>query len=234
MNNQLVSTIHSTREYQQLDLPSKQKVDGILVKSTIFQKDNTARYLIDKTYNTLYMSEPFPLVTFPKIDILNKNINGKDWGLDIWTILLLKEEIVITRPIKELMSHVRHLKLPRFKLIGRVIKTLVLSIFRWHLCDKCLFKVGDIIIHSLERRLSKAQKKDFQSMYPFMLENAYVLTLKADIKKIEETEFNSSQVNADTIREFFKSCYQIDLTGKLQGNSINDLFKSKLLDIKKP
>src|SRR5690349_7981368 len=50
------------------------------------------------------------------------------------------DTILLARPVHELIAHLRDFKIPSFVLVARVIKTLVLAIFRWHLCDHVLLE----------------------------------------------------------------------------------------------
>jgi len=145
--------------------------------------------------------------------------------------ILETDDIIITRPLNELFCHVKNLKLPSLQLIARVIKTLVLSIFRWHLCDECLLKKGDQVTHSLDGRLSVSDMADFQSEHPFLLNCAFVLSLKSAISKKDDTDFDKDSLTPDTIREYFFDCYKLEITDKVQGNSIIDLFKSMQFDL---
>lgn len=147
-----------------------------------------------------------------------------------------KDAIVITRPIKELISHIKHLKLPSIELIARVVKTLFLSIVRWHLCDQVLLEKDSLllnkeIIHSLSGKAAKVDEVSFQTQHPYMLENAYYLRLKKDHVIIKAGDFSSKVVSPDTLRKYFNQCYQIDITDKMIGNTIHDLFKSKHFDL---
>jgi len=153
------------------------------------------------------------------------------WG-DIMLSILETDDIIITRPLNELFCHVKNLKLPSLQLIARVIKTLALSIFRWHLCDECLLKKGDHVTDSLDGHLSVSGLADFQSKHPFLLNSAYVLILKSGISKKDDTDFDKDSLTPDAIRDYFYDCYKLEITDKVQGNSINDLFKSMQFDLK--
>lgn len=51
--------------------------------------------------------------------------------------------LFFARPLQELYTTCSHRRLPSFELLARVIKVLVLSIFRWHLCDQILLARGN-------------------------------------------------------------------------------------------
>ncbi|WP_075883545.1 hypothetical protein [Candidatus Protochlamydia sp. W-9] len=153
-------------------------------------------------------------------------------SLETQRLLQIQDEIILTRPLKELTSHIKQLKMPRFELIGRVIRTLVLSVFRWHLCGECLLKQGVQITHSLTGRLSNVNCQVLQEKYPYLLENVYTLTIKDQIQKKNEEVFISKKVSPDSLRNYFFVSYEIEITDKSQGNSIYDLLKSSVLSFK--
>lgn len=184
---------------------------------------------LDKIIHKFAPSPP-KLANFkdPLIDL----IAPAHWG-DIMGFFLEKDDIIITRPLNELFCVVKNRKLPSLELIARVIKTLALSIFRWHLCDGCIIKQGDHVIHSLDGRLSIPEDlEDFKSKHPYLLESAYVLILKSGIKKEHSKIVAADNITPDYIREYFYDCYKLEITDKVQGNSISDFFKSVHFDLK--
>jgi hypothetical protein len=145
--------------------------------------------------------------------------------------LLLNDEIIIARPLKELYSHIIHLKIPTLELFLRAIKTLVLSLFKWHLCDHCLVKVEDQIIHSISGEILRTNINEFRTERPFMLENAFYLVPNENVRKINEG-FIQGNIVPDAIQDYFERCYEINITGRSEGNKIGDLFSSQYFEIK--
>ena len=129
--------------------------------------------------------------------------------------------ILIARPLKELFSHVTHFKLLRFELIGRVIKTLVLAIFRWHLCDRIVLEGDHGVTYNLSERRITDEREDFVKKYPFLLQTAYRLA------PVDEMPITPDMICAD-----MKKLHGVDLTHKKIGNTIADLLASKRLSIR--
>lgn len=131
--------------------------------------------------------------------------------------------------IRSFKDEIGHVRLPSWQLLGRAIKTLALALFRWHLYDKTLFVYGWNIIHSLEGRIKISDKDAIKQAYPFMLENAHYLKYEPDLdsKNFEENTWTSLQeISPQTISQFYKSNYQVDLTNKPSHNTISDLLKT--------
>lgn len=145
------------------------------------------------------------------------------------------DTILLARPVHELIAHLKDFKIPSFVLIARVIKTLFLAVFRWHLCDHVLLKrennllLNKQIIHHLSEETLEVDELDFKLVHPYMLENAYLLKSKED--KQETHDFDYDDVSPDTLRAYFIKCYGTEITPKEIGNTINDLFKSAHLDL---
>ncbi len=176
--------------------------------------------------------------------------------------------IVVTRPVKELGLAIIGLKLPSWELIGRVIKVLVLGIFRWHLCDRVLLVQNDYdlssyegrisleIYHSMKGKVVLEKASEINKQYPFMLDAAYYLSYKIDNKYVEPSKedhpdqkvllhvgetsdtfvrmpvfANYKEISPQTIREFYSNFFGIAITPKKTGNSISDLFNSKLFKL---
>lgn len=180
----------------------------------------------------LLSPDPLPALDFKLIDRNKIKIDFPPLKLTSLIEQTSKIKIAITRPIKEFISHIKNRKRPSIELIARLIKTLALSIFRWHLCDhvfllsdNCLFERKDIITHSLAGKLSRIDSKAFEIERPYMLENAFLLEPTAPRKK--SSPFNYQIISVDTIRKYFLECFQIGITNKIKGNTINDLFRSK-------
>lgn len=159
-------------------------------------------------------------------------------SVDILSRILMKDEILVARPLKELWLHVKNLKLPSFALVVRCINTLVLGIFRGHLCDHVLLRSiallnGEKIIHSLSGRISTDDAADFEKKYPFMLESAFVLKPKNEelsFKGITQDELESlGTISPDAVRKYYLFSYNFAFTDSLK--SIDDLFASKELSL---
>ncbi len=61
--------------------------------------------------------------------------------------------IVITRPVHELWEHITACELPSCALIVRVISTLFMAIFRWHLCDGIMLLRSEGFYHTSAGRV---------------------------------------------------------------------------------
>lgn len=150
--------------------------------------------------------------------------------------LLIDESVLVARPLKELSLNVRNMKLPSFTLIARCIKTLVLGIFRGHLCDHVLLKSKGYIIHSLDGKISRDNSfsTEFGKKYPFLMEGAYVLNPKpqelSSHKGITSDELDSlGAITPDAVRKYYLFAYNFAITDRLE--SINDLFATKHLTL---
>jgi hypothetical protein len=160
------------------------------------------------------------LVSMPKyFNLINKSLVASSTDC-----------ILITNPLKELISHIKHFKKPSLELIARSVKVLALALFRWHFCDQVLLEREDGIIHSLKGKLMINTRETLQEQYPYLLENAYSLVLNTNGPKKNEHTFESNQIiNPDGIRKYYQTCYEVQLTSKETRNTINDLFKSRFL-----
>lgn len=143
-----------------------------------------------------------------------------------------RDEIIITRPLNEFISHIKNLQIPRVQLIVRVIKTLVLSIFRFHLSDNCLMFKDHLYIHSLDGKKVKTSFEQINKDYPYMLENAVTLVLKSKISPLTVEGLLGESVIPDSIREYYHTAYGVEITENKSGNSIRDLLNSEKLEVK--
>lgn len=109
-----------------------------------------------------------------------------------------KPEILLTRPLKELASHIKHYQLPPVRLVARAIAVLAMAFFRWHFCDSCLLKQGDTITHSLTGKRLEPKIGDFEANYPYMLANACALKV---LKKKEEEKDKKIKEEKETKKD---------------------------------
>lgn len=176
-------------------------------------------------FQEFFKPQPF----FGEIDLDLSSFNSDSLQL---TLNKNSDTILIARPLKEFFSHICHFKIPSLELIVRVIKTLVLSVFRWHLCDSVLLEqshglLKEKVISQFSGDVSQITILDFELAYPYLLENAYRLSLSQC--KLEEHDFDDNELCPDTLRDYFEKCYQIQITSKSFKNTIHDLFQSQEL-----
>lgn len=144
--------------------------------------------------------------------------------------------ILIARPLKELLQHIKNKKLPSLLLIARSIKVLALAIFRGHLCDHVMissqnFFTLEKITHSLNGKVTSDEASKFKEKYPFMRECAYLLKT-CDNKVMNCFEIEGVQsINPNTIRILILMNSGISIVDKQKSITINDLFQSKLLKL---
>lgn len=148
--------------------------------------------------------------------------------------------IILTRPVSELGAHIWNRELPSWGLVARVIKTLALFIFRWHLCDDILMpaegQLGDhrwsrILFVSRDGNVIDYLRQGFDENYPHMIEKAWKRTT---IENPQNADHVTSSVefrnlNPQTVCEYFRQIYQVQLTNKERGNTLYDLAYSRLL-----
>jgi hypothetical protein len=156
--------------------------------------------------------------------------------------------ILVARPLKELYAYIQGRELPPLALIARTIKTLVLSIFRWHLCDHVLLAKKGGISHSLQGRVETVSLDELIRNYPKMFKACFILVYngmaKTDLSKLDEHPHDDhylgdhvfgrdakvgsyTKITAQTIVEYYQSSYGISVTGKATGNTVDTLFRSK-------
>lgn len=154
------------------------------------------------------------------------------------------DKIILTRPLHELWAHIRHCKLPRFALVIQAIKTLVLGIFRGHLCDHVLlFTSVDSklkIIHGLQKETAVETQEEIDKAFTFMLEKAIYVKLPNHVRpaitleNFNKLPMSDREMSLESIREFYltKCSFQIaPETSTDQKLRISDLFKSTVLTI---
>lgn len=162
-------------------------------------------------------------------------------------------DVILARPLMEFLSHIRNLKLPSLYLVVRLIKVLVLGIFKGHLCDHVMLTEKGGILNSIKGRIVTNDVQTFRKNNPYMLENAFLLRFNnksnndTPIDKhpsydqyaggsmfVRFPKFNNyKKINAQTVREYYHKFYGIKLTKKEHGNTTKDLFNSNYLDLKK-
>jgi hypothetical protein len=156
--------------------------------------------------------------------------------LRVHLLLIPKREVIVTRPLRELWSHIVNFTCPRFELIWRAIKVLVLSIFRWHFCDQVLLHDKGFFLpnihHSLQGQVTVEDADTINQTHPYLLENGIRLKLRSWVELMEASfcERNPSEVDAQYIRDYLLDRHAIDLTGKPSGSTIYDLLHSPLLE----
>jgi hypothetical protein len=158
--------------------------------------------------------------------------------------------VLLARPLEELSDYVKNVELPPLELIARVIKTLALAIFRWHLCDQVLIAKKKGVFHSLEGRLEVASLDQLNKNYPKMFRNCFVLMYndqaKVDLTKPRQHPhkdtylgghvfgrdaklFPYKEITPQTITDYYRNFFGIELTDKRSGTTISDLFSSQYL-----
>lgn len=85
--------------------------------------------------------------------------------------------VILAKPVKELFACISHKKMPSLELIIRVIKTLVLAIFRGHLHDRVCISNGQKILISYKGKVLALTCEELQKKFPYMLEKARLLVL---------------------------------------------------------
>lgn len=148
-------------------------------------------------------------------------------------------KVIITRPWKELYSHIIHLRLPALKLLARAVTTFVLSFFRWHFCDNLMLAARvqpnqDIeVVHSLKGKIATCSGISLEGSYPYMLENALVYQAKEKITANSVETFFKNEIgkteefDVKKLRSF--STHFIDLSNKNSTDTLWDLFHSNVL-----
>lgn len=142
-----------------------------------------------------------------------------------------KIRLIVARPLKELVAHVRNLKLPSLRLIARAIKTLVLGIFRWHLCDYLLIQIDNSIFQNQKGRVEMRTRENLNKDYPYLLKSAFQYELIPRIFLANIHIKTMKQINAQSLVELCKRCGNIVLTSKEKGNTLYNLLISKQLKL---
>jgi hypothetical protein len=176
--------------------------------------------------------EPPVTPELKKISIHNLEPHFSKMGPPMGLGMAEPDRIIIARPLKELWSHIRNCKLPSIRLLVRVIVTVALGIFRGHLCDKVVLESEGSLFHSLKGHVEKVDRATMQAAYPYMLENAFVMVLKETPKQNVPISDSYKKINPQTIRDYYHRICKIDITPKEEGNTLQDLFKSKALELK--
>lgn len=144
--------------------------------------------------------------------------------------------IMLTRPVSELGAHIRHCELPSWGLVARVIKTLALFIFTWHLCDDILLPSDDgrlynVIYNRREGGVGATWWVALHNSYPHMQQKAWKLTPTQELRDpgrvMAHNEF--PELNAQAVCDYFSYHHGVMLTNKVNGNTLYNLAYSQFL-----
>ena len=114
-----------------------------------------------------------------------------------------KGDIIVIRPLEELGSYITHGKMPPVSLLIRVVKTCVMSFFRWHLYDQDqLLVVIDAqtqnCVHTWDDGLMKMESiLSFWDKHEIVMENARcfaLLTGEVPLNAVDITRLKSLSV----------------------------------------
>lgn len=104
--------------------------------------------------------------------------------------------VVLTRPLHELKDYFTHLEVPSIYYLIRLVKTCVMSIFRWHLYDVDHVLVGTSTghyMHSFDGPLKSEAPSEFRGSHHFVLEHAVLLQPKREDEMKDQFSFDIVQ-----------------------------------------
>jgi hypothetical protein len=135
--------------------------------------------------------------------------------------------LVFTRPVEELWGHVRALEVPNLFLVARVVKTLVLAIFRWHLYEDLYVKLTTGFVYSTFRGVARVnehhQLSFMKSAVCFKVRRPLVNAVNfEDLKRL-------GTLTPTTINNYFQTIHNVHLSDK-RTLSYTDLVDSPLLE----
>ena len=153
--------------------------------------------------------------------------------------------IVLARPLSELLAHGKHHKMPSFMLIARVIKTLALSMFKWHLCDYVLLPADHIFCDNIRDRISLVSENIHEEnylstkKYSYLIESALFLSLKPIQRfpginhDVIHDPFHEryKEVSVASLVEYYHNYENIDLVPKTKTATIRKLMLSEAFNI---
>lgn len=154
--------------------------------------------------------------------------------------------IVLARPLSELFAHIQHYELPSLLLVARAIKTLVLSIFRWHLCDYVLLPSDHLFCSKIRERTSLINKNMKEENYlctkdyPYMIESAFFLVLKpiqrlpGIIYDVIHDPFHEryKEISVPSLIEYYRTYEKMDLIPKTESMTVLNLLFSEAFNVK--
>ena len=153
--------------------------------------------------------------------------------------------IVLARPLSELLAHAKHHTMPSFMLIARVIKTLALSIFKWHLCDYVLLPADHLFCDNVRDRISLVSENIHEEnylstkKYSYLIESALFLSLKPIQRfpgishDVIHDPFHEryKEVSVASLVEYYHNFEKIDLVPKKKAATIRKLMLSEAFNI---
>lgn len=139
--------------------------------------------------------------------------------------------VILAKPLSELLEHARHRSLPPCALVARVIKTLALSIFRWHFHDHILVPVEGGWYGSFGFK----KRESMQEIYPYLIDKALTLRFKSFPTRsnlFNNTYFDSvfgGNFNISSVVDYYRDYHKIEIIPETQRPSIRGLINSKAL-----
>lgn len=135
--------------------------------------------------------------------------------------------LLLTRPIEELWGHVRALEVPNLYLVARVIKTIVLAIFRWHLYEDIYVKLTTGFAYNGYQGVARVDEQQHRRFLK------YAVCLQVQRPLLKPVNFEDLKrlgtLNPTTINTYFRMIQNLRLSDK-QRLSVTNLVSSPLLE----
>lgn len=136
-------------------------------------------------------------------------------------------DTLIARPLKEFAAHVKNCRRVSWELFVRVIKVLVLAIFRGHFCDRVMLNDHSHLIYGFKDKVTREDHASFEKKYPYLLQSCFRLFLKSTAEEKGAISLMGKGFRSQDVINYYKQSCNIDITSKSIDNHVKDLLNSK-------